>query len=463
MRRLHLLSGPRCHRRIQTLCRCARIGHTQCSRFKSHFTILRPRLLSINRKGQRPSGGSSLHIDRSTVIVRNLDIFISTGNRRIHGRLYITDYHGMVLPLRNLQFCAKCRIVKCRRNLADTAAHTVHDLSVLIRRRGIVSILRRKRMHAFISRQSLTRHQHMTIHLGRSHLKVLGTCGSAAAEIRGKSSQHILNPGKILLGNLRFRHRHRRLHGNRFRIRIRQRLVQCFPGRLRIHHDTGRSRSNHKFTVLSGNGSILRLSRQIPALLRKKRADQILIHRQFKRNMNRFLLQILQRHIPLNQISLSSIPSRFLHCFRIHPCKTKLPCRRIRSLFLDLNHNLTFCHACHTGLNLLPRLLAGQSAQTDITDINAFRQSSFLRISRHRHQHRCRCRQHRAKPYVTFFHNCSSNNSYINAASTTGTTMATTIIIAITATTAFVFLSFVFIIITFTPLYSCLSPDSSIL
>ena len=47
--------------------------------------------------------GIALDVDRGIIRVLYLKVFISSGDRRVHGRLYIADGHGMVLPLDDLK------------------------------------------------------------------------------------------------------------------------------------------------------------------------------------------------------------------------------------------------------------------------------------------------------------------------------------------------------------------------
>ena len=136
---------------IYLLLRCTRICLAQGLGNILYLAVRRSGFLAINGKGQRLACGSSLNIDRGTVIIGNLDIFISTGNGRIHRRLYIRNDHGMVLPLGNLQLCRQRSIVQRCGNLAHTAAYTVHDLTVLISRCRKVPILNGKRMHALVT------------------------------------------------------------------------------------------------------------------------------------------------------------------------------------------------------------------------------------------------------------------------------------------------------------------------
>ena len=83
------------------------LGRGRCRgkrlRLKCQRPVRRSRLFSVDRKGQGLSLGLALDVDRSIIWVLYLKVFISSGDRRVHGRLYIADGHGVVLPLDDLK------------------------------------------------------------------------------------------------------------------------------------------------------------------------------------------------------------------------------------------------------------------------------------------------------------------------------------------------------------------------
>ena len=130
---------------IYLLLRCTRICLAQGLGNILYLAVRRSGFLAINGKGQRLACGSSLNIDRGTVIIGNLDIFISTGNGRIHRRLYIRNDHGMVLPLRHLKLRPKNHVIERGTQLAGASSDGIHRPAVLVGSGGRISVLNGKR------------------------------------------------------------------------------------------------------------------------------------------------------------------------------------------------------------------------------------------------------------------------------------------------------------------------------
>ena len=66
------------------------------------------------------------------------------GNGRVHGGLYISYNHGVVVPFLHLKLRLQNRIIKGRGYLADTASDTVHHLAIQVGTGHIVSVIRSK-------------------------------------------------------------------------------------------------------------------------------------------------------------------------------------------------------------------------------------------------------------------------------------------------------------------------------
>ncbi len=246
MRGLNLPSGSRRHGRVHPLLRSARVDGPQGLRHIFHGPVFGTCLFAVNRKGQRFSGCAALHVNWRAVIIRNLDILIGPGDGRVHRRLYISHNHGMILPLGDFQLRLQCRIIQGRSNLAHTSANTVYHLTVFIGRRRVITVFRGKGLQALISGQRIARHQNPTIDLRRAILQIFGAGRSAAAKIRGEGSQHILNPGQVLLFYPRFLLGHHCRHLDHFSAAFRQSLAHRRGRRGNIHGLSRNSRRNRK-------------------------------------------------------------------------------------------------------------------------------------------------------------------------------------------------------------------------
>ena len=122
----------------------------------------------------------------------------------------------MILPLYDLELCKQGGIIERSRDLAHAAADAVHRSPVFVGCCRPVAVSHRKGMHTFITGKYLSRHQHMAVNLPRTDGKVRGTGCAAAAEVRGKGSQNVLNRRQLLSRHIRLLLDHSRFYMNLF-------------------------------------------------------------------------------------------------------------------------------------------------------------------------------------------------------------------------------------------------------
>ena len=189
--------------------------NAQCLRLEFQRSVGWSGLLAVNGKGKSPAAGAAFYIDRGVIGIGHLDILVCSRNSRVVGRRHIGHDHRMVLSLGYLQLRKQRSIVQGGGDLAYASPHAVHNLAVFIGGCRGVSVGCGKGLHTFITGQRFPRHQDAAVDLGRAYLKIGGSGPAAAAEIRGKCPQHILNLGQHLRGLCRLRNCHRRRYMDR--------------------------------------------------------------------------------------------------------------------------------------------------------------------------------------------------------------------------------------------------------
>ena len=87
----------------------------------------------------------SFNINRRFRIIDKFEV-LSGGlrNSRVGGRIHVSNYHGMIVSLRDLKLRQKHRVIKRCGYLADTASQAVHHLTVQVGSRHIIAVRLRK-------------------------------------------------------------------------------------------------------------------------------------------------------------------------------------------------------------------------------------------------------------------------------------------------------------------------------
>ena len=359
---LHTHPGSWSQRGIHNQLGIPRTGSSQGFRYVLHLTVCRTRLFSINCKCNVLIFSIAFNINRRAVIVLYLQVLDRTGNGRIHGRVYIGHYHGMIVAFHDLQLCAQGRIVQGGRHLTHAASDAVHHLSIGIGGRAFISIGSGKGLETLIAGENLPWHEEPAVDLGGAHRHIGRAGSSAGAEGGGGCAQHILNGGQLLGGYLRLCLLDHCIHPHCLVKPLRQGLIQRLACGLCVHSPSWSGLCDHKCPILSGNGGILRSCSHILAPRIDKLRHTGGSHSRLQRQIHWILRQLLLHHILMNQASARVGGGSLLHHCFIGPVVAQLLGRGLHLLAIYIQRNplaalaadifsyrftgLLRCHAC---------------------------------------------------------------------------------------------------------------------